>query len=267
MKFYPPLFIGICLFTSLLLSSCEKNDHQLNKGFQVELPDSDEGEDPNEPKLHLANFDTRPGPVINTAHPEHRITPVFKINHDKKGRPFIGSIAYHKNYRNYYSDYDNDPGHFMPGLEAVYGFNLTNMAHHRLDSMSQNLLFKQAALIKTLYYPALQTDSINDQPVIRDYYLVSAYDQDSNRDSIINWKDQRHFYYFDLNGENQSALVPLDYSVLNCRYDKSNDFMYVYAQKDGNVNGKRESDESIHIFWVDLKNPLRNGLFYSEEIQ
>ena len=265
MKVSSPILASICVVASLFLFSCEKSNHKLNKGFEVELPEAEDDNNPNEPKLHMASFETRPGPVINTAHAEHRITPVFKINHDKKGKPFIGSIGYHKNYRNYYRDYDNDPGHFMPGLEAVYGFNLTNVAHHRTDTMSQNFLFKQPALIKTLYYPAMPTDSINDEPVLRDYYLVSTYDQDSNRDSVINWKDQRHFYYFDLNGNNQTAIVPMGYSVLNCRYDESNDFMYVYAQQDGNKNGKREANESIHIFWVDLNNPLRNGLFYSED--
>lgn len=263
MKISTPIYTVLFLLCITLFSACEE-ENEFKKGFQIELSESEEGEDPNEPKLHLAHFDTRPGPVISTAHDEHRITPVFKVNHDKKGRPFIGSIAYHKNYRRYYSDYDNDPGHFMPGLEAIYGFNIVNFSHHRIDSVEQNLLFEQAALIKTLYYPALETDSINDEPIIRDYYLVSAYDQDSNRDSLINYKDLRHFFYFDVNGQTQTPLVPLNYSVLNCRYDRSNDYMYVYAQQDSNSNGKRDSKEPIHVFWVDLKNPLSNGLFYQE---
>lgn len=262
MKFSTALLIGgiVCTF----FSGCEQ-EKELNKGFEVSFEESDAPDDSNEPKLHLAHFDTRPGPIINTAHNSHRITPVFKVNHDKKGRPFIGSIAYHKNYRNYYRDYNNDPGHFMPGLEACYGFNLTNFSHHNLDSLNQHFFFDQPVLIKTFYYPALITDSINDQPILRDYYLISAYDQDSNTDSLINWKDLRHFYHFDLQGETKTPLVPLDYSVMNCRFDEKNDYMYVYAQKDVNGNGTRDPEEAIHVFWVDLKNPLNNGLFYQEQ--
>jgi hypothetical protein len=38
--------------------------------------------------------------------------------------------------------------------------------------------------------------------------------------------------------------------------------MYVFAELDENKNGKSDDKESIHIFWIDLKNPERTGRHY-----
>ncbi|MBK8808726.1 MAG: hypothetical protein IPO21_19650 [Bacteroidales bacterium] len=73
--------------------------------------------------------------------------------------------------------------------------------------------------------------------------MISAYDEDSNKDGFINQNDLRRFYVFDLDGSNKQNLVPSDYSVISSEYDCANDFMYVFAQLDENKNGQIEQTE------------------------
>ena len=153
----------------------------------------------------------------------------------------------------------------MPGFAAVYGYNFINVSHYNNVTNTQNELFDKPVLIKTLYYPAFSNDTLNFQPVKREYYMVSVYNEDTNQDGYINVKDLRRFYLFDINGELKKELVPLNYSIMSSEYDQENDFMYIFAKLDQNENGQMEENEPTHIFWVSLKDPEINGLQYKTE--
>jgi len=103
---------------------------------------------------------------------------------------------------------------------------------------------------------------LNNQPVSRDYFIVSVHNEDTDKDGFINIKDLRRIYLFNINGEKQKALVPENYSVFKSEYDSDNDFMYIFAQLDANKNGRRDEGEPIHIFWLNLKNPDKTGRLY-----
>ncbi|GEM_PF-1739854 len=45
-------------------------------------------------------------------------------------------------------------------------------------------------------------------------------------------------------------------------YDSDNDMMFVSSKLDKNQNGQIEIGEPTHIFWIDLKNPMNNGVQY-----
>ena len=153
----------------------------------------------------------------------------------------------------------------MPGFEAIYGYNLVNISHYNNLTNKENFFFDRPVLVKTLYYPAFSKDTLNDVPVKREYYMVSVYDEDTNKDGYINVKDLRRFYHFDIDAKNKLLLVPKDYSVMSSEYDPENDFMYVFARIDRNENGEMEYEEKTHIFWIDLKNPKNRGLQYKGE--
>jgi hypothetical protein len=150
----------------------------------------------------------------------------------------------------------------MPGLEAIYGYNMVNISHYNTETKKQKYLFDHPVLIKTLYFPSFSVDTLNFKPVQRDFYLISVYDEDTNKDGFINPTDLRRFYSFELNGLNKIELIPQNYSVIRSEYDSANDYMYVFAQLDENNNGNRDQKENIHIFWIDLKNPANNGRQY-----
>lgn len=113
-----------------------------------------------------------------------------------------------------------------------------------------------------MYFPSFTNDTLNYEPVLRKYYMISVYNDDTNKDGFINLKDLRRFYYFDLNAQNRKPLIPENYSVMSSEYDSANDYMYVFAQLDENNNGQAEDDEDIHVFWIDLENPHNKGRQY-----
>lgn len=259
-KFIAPLFATIVI----LFGSCS-NDKEFEKGFQVSTSaEETKIEDENGIQSDSLKFETQPGNVILTGVKNIRLTPVYKVNisEDNKSR-FTGS-------NNYYSTYDDgtiDPennwnNNLMPGLEAVYGYNMVNLSHYDNESHKQKTFFAKPVLIKTLYLPSYSNDTLFSVPVKRNFFILSVYNEDTNKDGFINLKDLRRLYLFNINAEKIKALVPENYSVFKSDYDPINDQMHIYAGLDQNKNGTRDKTEPIHIFWIDLKDPTKTGRQY-----
>jgi hypothetical protein len=164
--------------------------------------------------------------------------------------------------------YDHDESgsefteHFMPGIDILFGYNLLNIVHYDINTEKVHFLFNHPVLVKTLYYPSFIPDSVNKQAVVRNYYLISVYDEDTNKDTLINKKDLRRFYHFDESGMQRTQIIPPDYSVIRSQYDPRNDLMYIFARHDENSNGTQEKSEPMHIFWFSLKTPGKAKLLY-----
>ena len=245
-----------------LFIACSGNGLE-KKGFSVlPLPEAPAGV--NEETSTALEIKTRPSNVLLTGNPTYRLTTIYKVNYNKKTKKtFIGSNAFHYNYSDDNSQLGNRWNyHYMPGLEAVYGYNLLNISHYNIETKKQKPLFKTPVLIKTLYYPSFEQDTLYHEAVNRNYFLISVYDEDTNGDTLINVKDLRRFYHFDIEGKTKTPLIPLNYSVLRSEYDPANDYMYIFAKIDKNENGKRDEEEDLHIFWIDLKDPKNNGRQY-----
>ncbi len=208
------------------------------------------------------NFEIRPGNIILTKNKAHRLTPIYKVNYYDKSRSntsFIGSTYAHRLTNSNADDDDNWNDNFMPGFAAVYGYNLINISHHNNINDTENKFFDEYVLIHTLYYPALSKDTLNNEPVTRDYYMVSVYDEDTNKDGFVNDRDLRRFYLFDIEGKKTKTLIPKYYYTMSSEYDPENDLMYVVAREDVNGNGQMEVSEPMDIFWIDLKEPNKVG--------
>lgn len=215
----------------------------------------------------IAHIKSRPRSILLTGNKNHRLTPIFQLTYQEDEKNYYaGSISFYSTYSEDEEEGNNRwNNHLMPGFEAVYGYNLINISHYNIESKQQQLFFDSAVLINTLYYPSLSKDTLNKQLVKRDYYMISAYNEDTNRDSIIDRTDLRRFYYFDVNAQNPKVLIPDNYSVISSEYDPENDAMYIFARLDENKNGQMEVIEAIHVFWIDLKNPQNTGILYKKE--
>ena len=244
-----------------LMTSCSNRKLE-EKGFQVS-PTLDNSENGQADGLNRDSLkiNTRPSSVLLTGIPNVRLTTIYKVNVNKKDNTtFIGSNSFH------YRDEDGEVNkgnnwnnNLMPGLESVYGYNLVNISHYDIKEKKQQNFFDKPVLVKTLYYPTFSKDTLNNRPVIRNYFMVSVYNDDTNKDGFINIKDLRRLYLFNINGERKKALIPEEYSVFKSEYDSDNDFMFVFAQLDSNSNGRQDDGEPIHIFWIDLKDPSNTG--------
>lgn len=244
-----------------VLIGCESRVQE--KGFSV-APVEDEAEDKVDglSKDSLV-FETKPSNVLLTGLPHYRLATIYKVNYNRDKTTFIGSNDYHFNYDELGETQGNQWNYnYLPGFEAVYGYNLVNVSHFNVETQKQKTFFEKPVLIKTLYYPSFSKDTLNFVPVHRTYFMVSVYDEDTNGDGFINITDLRRIYHFDMDANTRRPLVPTDYSVFKSEYDPANDFIYLFAQLDENKNGQIDEKERIHIFWVDLKKPENSGRQY-----
>lgn len=208
--------------------------------------------------LTMKQISTYPSEVILTGLNNHRLASIYKTLQKTNSRDNIISKLSYDSDESSYESYE----HFMPGIDILFGYNLLNIAHYGLKTEKGNFLFGHPVLIKTLYYPSFTQDSLDKKPINRGYYLVSVYDEDTNKDTLLNKKDLRRFYHFDSTGVNKLQIIPKDYSVIKSQYDSKNDVMYVFARHDENKNGTQDDTEAIHVFWFSLKSPDKAKLLY-----
>lgn len=212
--------------------------------------------------LTLSKILSKPNNVISTGFPEHRLVTIYKTNSLNSTDDINASSS------RYTTEYDEDGNqnevaeHYVPGIQILYGYNLLNIAHYDFKTEKLNYFFNKPALIKTVYFPSFTQDSINKIPVIRDYFLVSVYDEDTNKDEFINRKDLRKFYYYPLDCNTRIKLLPANYSAIRSQYDSQNDVLYLFAKHDINKNGMTEKKEPLNVFWIDLKNPIHAKQLY-----
>lgn len=255
-------FLIIIILASILYS-CNNNNEFKEKGFSISHNNTEEQNIEQNITKDSTIFETRPRSVILTSNPKIRLTTIYKVNYNKDQTSFIGSNSCHYNYSELgYTNGNQWNYNFLPGFEALYGYNLVNVSHFNTETKNSKNIFEKPVLIKTIYNPSFSNDTLNYKPVNRNYIMISVYDDDTNKDSFINLSDLRRLYYFDINAENKTPLVPLNYSVMKSEYDPGNDYMYVFAKQDTNNNGQVEDKEPIHIFLVDLNNPTATVKLY-----
>ncbi|MCB9232347.1 MAG: hypothetical protein H6581_11830 [Bacteroidia bacterium] len=246
------------ILTISLLSACKShNEKEYTKGFSLNETVAEENDTPTDGPGATSELITRPGNVVLTGQPGHRLIPVYKLNWSKRSKEwFTGDNSFYQSYTFSSGSKENAwHYHYLPGIEALHGYNMLNISHYDLATQQRKNLFENPGLIRTVYFPALEPDTLNGMPVRRDYYLVSIYDEDTNNDTLVNMGDLRRFYYFDLNGDHKTRLIPPEYCVLSSEYDYPNDILYIVARLDKNGNGQSEVEEPSHIFWIDLKKP------------
>jgi hypothetical protein len=245
----------LILFTSCSHKQSEQKEEQIRVEAVEEKLEGDSSGNSIKGNVSMSQIATTPNAVILTGLDEHRLVTIYK---SKKANPNSAGL---KNYFKSSYDYNDNNSefeeHFMPGIDILYGYNLLNIAHYNIKLEKLDFFFNRPSLIKTVYFPSYVQDSVNKVPITRNYYLVSVYDQDTNKDSMINKRDLRRFYHIDADNSKKTVLVPSNYSVIRSQYDSKNDMMYLFASCDENKNGTRDSQESIHIFWIDLKQPSK----------
>jgi hypothetical protein len=260
------LLIGFIIFAVILFIgylSIRPSEKDKLSEEQITISSSDETSESTDTLLNsvtgnvtMKQISTFPNKVILTGMNEHRLVSIYKSKPLDEDRSRLGS------WKSYDQSDDEANIHFMPGIDILFGYNLLNIAHYDLTLEKGNFLFNHPVLIKTLYYPSFSEDSVDKKPINRNYYLVSVYDEDTNKDTLINKKDLRRFYHFDATGGVKIQIIPPNYSVIRSQYDSKNDLMYIFASLDENKNGTQEKTESIHIFWFSLKKPEKAKLLY-----
>jgi len=256
---------------SSFLTSCSSNKkEQKEEQIIISTPqtESDTADTSNlnsiKGNIPLSQISTNPHTVVLTGMPEHRLVTIYKTKaeHNNSESGYSSSNSYNSYGEQITTEYE-EAGHFMPGIDHIYGYNMLNIAHYDLKLEKLNFLFDHPVLVKSLYYPCFIQDSLYKKPINRDYYLVSAYDEDTNKDTLINKKDLRRFYCFNAACTERIQLIPADYSVVRSEYDPKNDVMYIFARQDSDKNGVADiKKEPLHVFWISLKAPASAKRLY-----
>jgi hypothetical protein len=147
--------------------------------------------------------------------------------------------------------------YFMPGIDIIKGYNLINIGHYSVSKDTLTYFFDKPVLVKTLYFPGLRPDSLLGKAAKRNFFLVSAYTKDSNKDSLINNKDLRQFYFINADNSQKLELLPDNTSAIRSLYDYKNDFMFIHARIDLNKDGAASPLEPVSIYLLDLKMPTQ----------
>lgn len=263
-RIYPALKFVILFFLLFELCSCssntDKNEEQIRLDPPFRAVQDQDTVNAIKGNLSLAQIQTFPSQVVLTGLAQHRLVTIYKSQMEEEeaeqeGKEFT-KITYYE-----YVDSERST-HFMPGIDLMFGYNLLNIAHYDLITEKTNYLFVHPVLVKSLYYPSYEQDSLDKKPINRNFYMISAYDEDTNKDTLINKTDLRRFYVFNSSGTEKIQVIPADYSVERSQYDAMNDVMYIFSRHDIDRNGTSDKKEPLHIFWIDLKKPEKAKRLY-----
>lgn len=253
------LKLSMLAFCSVFLSCGEKDEKKM-EGLTYEEQQVTMSDSIGNSLKRGEQLTTSSNTVLLTGIDHVRLIPTYKVR-PKTDR----SIEYDEGttyQRLYTTDEDgrkvleeDDFAYFMPGMDIVYGYNMVNLGHYDIATGKLTHFFDKPALIRTVYFPGVKPDSLFKQRVTRNYFLVSAYDEDTNRDSLVNRKDMRKLYHFDEINSKKTPLIPNGFSPIRSTYDYKNDIMYIYARYDSNKNGTPERKEPINIFYIKLNEP------------
>lgn len=252
--------VALAASAALLLFSCEeKREKKMEQLTATEFSDNDTTSYPLSGKATFGQLNSSINSVLLTGMDNIRLINIYKV------KPGTEKNIDREEYSSYHqkinendgsiSHAEDDFNYFMPGMDVISGYNLINVAHYDMAKGRLSYFFGKPVLVRNLYFPGVKKDSLRGLPISRDFFLASVYDEDTNRDSLINKKDLRRLYHFDKHNRTKTSLLPQGYSSIRSTYDYRNDAMFVYARYDSNKNGASEKTEPISIFWIDLKNP------------
>lgn len=238
------------LILMVVFFSCRNSNYSEKKGEQIRVEENTSFEEFEKIDTGSIKKYIWPSSIVLTGISHQRIIAIYRnkylVDKDNRISRFSGDFGEDETYT-----YE----HYYPGFDLLSGYNLINLSYFQIPIGKTKLFFNKAVLIKSLYFPSFIQDSIEKKPILRDYYLVSVYDEDTNNDKILDRKDFRHFYCFSDSCTNKKQLLPNNTSLIRAQYDSPNDLLYLYAKLDENKNGSIEKTEPLNIYLLNLKYP------------
>jgi hypothetical protein len=242
---------------ALIFGACSDNKDaaeeqiRLDEGYP-ELTDSTNGISGN---LSFNQLVLQPHTVVLTGMPQHRLVTLYKSDTSGISNESFGWYSHDEQAEAYYETEADE--FLLPGIDYIRGYNLLNIAHYDINTDKTNFFFDRPVLVRSLYFPSYEQDSMYKKPINRNYYLVSVYDNDTNADSLITKTDLRRFYRYNADATQRTQLIPPEFSVVRSQYDPANDIMYVFARLDVNKNGTIDKKEPMHTFWISMKDAIK----------
>lgn len=203
------------------------------------------------------HLESTPNSVILTGIEDIKLIPIYKVRPNAEKNLDNEFVSTYDTYSEEYEISSREYKYYMPGLDVYRGYYMINIGHYNINTEKLTYFFNKPVLIRNLYFPGVLPDTLNNKKVERNFFLVSVYDEDTDKDSLINNKDLRKIFYINKDNNQKKSLLPQGYSAVRSRYDFKNDIFYLHARKDINKNGRNEIAEPIELFWLKFSQPDR----------
>ncbi|HEY0651469.1 MAG TPA: hypothetical protein VGD65_00015 [Chryseosolibacter sp.] len=247
---------------TLLFAGCSRENSSTNEEIRLVADTTTTGVDSTSSiVLSASTLMTYPNEVLLTGLKDQRLVTIYRKVQDAN-KNLIEEYAGNSSSYYYGDETRSHYSFFMPGINLQLGYNLVNIAHYNFKTEKTKMLFERPALIRSIYYPSFEQDSLNKKPINRNYFFVSVYNEDTNLDTLLNKGDLRRFFMFNADASEQKLMIPADYSVVRSQYDSANDVMYIFARHDANNDGRSQPTEPLHVFWISLANPGEGTRLY-----
>lgn len=140
---------------------------------------------------------------------------------------------------------------------TTYTGNLDNIMIQHLDSTGYRPLTDQPLKIRSFRF----LESIRKSTGLSTLVMTVS-DRDTNRDGKLNEKDIESLYLSQLNGKGLKKLTPAFHELLDMRVLSINKKLYFRTLEDIDKNGRFNSKDKIHHFYVSLDNRQFNVIEY-----
>lgn len=197
-------------------------------------------------------------PII-TDYSEYVMIPV-EVREISKGR--IKDIGKYESLSRSY--YDNSYSKVSYIYYGFYGVRFHNVIFYNKNSGRSHLLLNKKAVISSFYFP-YEKENEKDKPC-KKFLLFGISDKDTNGDGIINEKDAIIGYVSDLVGQQLQQITPENTQLIDWRFDKNIDAIFVRVKKDSD-NDKVFSDrDNISVLRINISNPSIGVEIISDQI-
>ncbi|MBS4040430.1 MAG: hypothetical protein KGZ81_07505 [Flavobacteriales bacterium] len=146
---------------------------------------------------------------------------------------------------------------------GAYSYTITNLGDTEITGYLDNLLVQkitQDTLVPLLPEKKMITSITflrkHFEKTQKPFLLMALYDQDTNKDQLINTNDIKAMYLSEIDGEKLTKISPDQMEWIDWNYQESLQRIYFRCVADTDQNGKFEKSDKVHYFYVDLKADL-----------
>ena len=151
-----------------------------------------------------------------------------------------------------------------------FSYTMSNFLDYEIQGMFDNLLFQDKTkdtLIAVSNRKLLisRVNFLNDYflKVNQQVFLYEVYDQDSNKDGLIDGGDIKALFISDDMGKNFKKISIDRHELIDWQFIISTDRLYFRTVEDINKNGRFDSTDSIHYYYINVKDKTYSPITYN----
>lgn len=151
-----------------------------------------------------------------------------------------------------------------------FSYTISNFLNYEIQGMFDNLLFQDLTkdsliAITDKKMQISRVNFLNDYflKAKRQVFLYEVYDQDSNKDGMIDGSDIKTLFISDEMGKNFEKLSEDRHELIDWTFILATDRLYYRTVEDINKNGQFDSKDLIHYYYIKLSDKTFTPITYT----